>query len=446
MKKLLNISLLFAAVVVLFASCAKEDPIQVCPEGPETPAAKFVIKAPLSRANADPVSDDEKITSWWVAFVDANRKVAKVVSRPATLTAAVEQESFETDVDNGTYWVYSFANLTPAEVSATTGLIFTEGATIASVQALEAATMTMINGFKPSVAPNHGIPMTGAQLITITSRNNQPYSVEVVRTVAKMEFSFTNECDYAVKINKIAMNPLNKGVIPVFPNYSTLANAPTILAAATTERFEHTCSGVTVPVGDKGSTTETFFVRESRIAADHPTGHFSVGLNVTRGDGTVEEQLYSLMADDFTWIQRNDWVKVPIVLTDVLFRPEVWFYPPIGGYPPADIEEKDDRDFYCTFRSAGDFVIVPKVSRGANSNLWIPLNDTSKILSYNIAVSDPQSILGDWRDVTHMNNTGELLGAVNGTKGTAVLTFTIKVKINETLSRDFTRRIYITVK
>ena len=65
---------------------------------------------------------------------------------------------------------------------------------------------------------------------------------------------------------------------------------------------------------------------------------------------------------------RNDWVRIPIVLTDWVLELDVTFYPPIGGYPAVKTEEKDN-EFYARFGTGGYFAIVPRVRNGGGRRL-----------------------------------------------------------------------------
>lgn len=448
-KTIYKIYLTLAVLLTLVLnSCAKDEPKQDdVPEGTVVTATFAIQQKAFVGTPTNPADDAEKITSWWVAFVDVNRKVAAVVSRPADRTAAVEAEDFDADIATGTYTLYSFANLTPAEVKEMSGLEFVVGNTVGSASELLAAACEMPNDIDPTAAPYHGIPMSGVQQVRIVGRRTQPYDVEVVRMVAKFEVTFANECAYPFTVKAVTLSKAHEGKIPMLPDFSTLGGEPTILPQATTVDLTHTLAApLTIAAGDKSASKKTiFYLRETKAVS--PREHFTLALTVER-NGAEEEMLYSLMEDEsFEYINRNDYIRVPVLLTDVIFRPEVWFYPPIGGYPEAEIEEREDGDTYVTFQAGGDFVVRPMIRLASETPvMWYSITDTRRVLSYSIEVEDTNNILDKADALKTLSDSGEILGTLTGAQGVAKVVLNARIKISESLVHDYHRNIYLIVK
>lgn len=103
-----------------------------------------------------------------------------------------------------------------------------------------------------------------------------------------------------------------------------------------------------------------FYVR-SLAKVTHPASErFMITVKFKRGDNAKEEELHFSPTDQLEWINRNDHIIIPISITDVTVDWEVLFYPPIGGYP-AEIDNKDEFNYYCEFGTQGEFIIVPTI-------------------------------------------------------------------------------------
>ena len=141
--------------------------------------------------------DIEKIHSWRVAFVNqSDHKVHAVVERPLATTSYVEQETVKAQILKGKYVVYAFANISREALRKQTGLQFTPGAACPDV---DAAVFTLKQDWNRSA----DIPMTGKKSVVVTGTNS--VSIEVVRMLAKMDVTFTNESGRDIAINSLTM-------------------------------------------------------------------------------------------------------------------------------------------------------------------------------------------------------------------------------------------------
>ena len=192
---------------------------------------------------------------------------------------------------------------------------------------------------------------------------------------------------------------------------------------------------VALPAVTDNCDTVCFYVRESR-AKSHVTDHFQLAVGVKR-EGRSEEILYALSGTYFTGINRNDYVLIPIRFTNYTVDIIPHFYPPIGGYP-AEFTTKDD-EFYCTFKTEGDFQIVPRVYdiynyRYVGASQYTVSFDTPS-LTGNVSIFDVKPQM----DPT----TGEIIGRLGTATGTACLYLNVSVEVNEGVFQNYFRRIYI---
>lgn len=331
--------------------------------------------------------------------MDDNGKVSKILNRNAavgTSTNAVEEETFQCVLPTGTYDIYAFANITRDELRDATGLTFTENGDapdniIDSVwQGLqntdgreEAESVTQLgvayeakvtnvsnnnlNLWNSSETDGKPIPMTGfLSRVRIENTIEEKFSIEVVRMVAKVELQFFNPSDRNVTINEVAFSPVTTSKVSLFPTYDVLGEkAFRPLDGAEYARLSH---GVEINVGkatvnngvsNLGTNTHTFFIKESLSAA---AGSFTVWLAVTYENGVTEFLQCSPTVDIKDYINRNDWIRIPITLSDYDVKVEALFYPPIGGYP-AIVEGIDpDGAQQFTFGTQGKFAIMPYVT------------------------------------------------------------------------------------
>ena len=245
-----------------------------------------------------------------------------------------------------------------------------------------------------------GVPMSNAQTITVTAETT---SIEliVIRMLAKMELQVFNDGNTDVTIKSFTLQDVTKNMdnnLKLLPNLTSGgANTmdykhgdiqPNLGTAATTadltlypkgpeaevKKTEHTkASGNPV--------TFTFYVNES-AAPTNASGLFYVtlGVEVGKGPGAVMEYRHALInqkgsttTDDDKWdyIARNDYRKIPIVLTDWQFRIEPIALTPIAGYP-AILLSSDA--LTATFSTGGPIALKPYVKKQTES-AWRDFSD-----------------------------------------------------------------------
>lgn len=421
--------LLTLGAVLILSSCSGES--ISAPVDPTPVAANFRLAAP---STADAVSQDvtrdtELINSWWIVFVKDD-KVVKILDR--TSTGPVEQEYFNVKLEPGTYDAIAYANITREELTQKTSLTYAIGSGASLSQAKSKSWVLANNSITPG---KDLIPMTGylSGIVISDSEVSETHSIEVVRMAAKIEVQVTNASQKPLTLNAITLGVLNKGSISLMPDYDKLGKQPDILEdsrkSVESVNIDHLEQNIAI-----GSTGKNiFYVRESDASITHPTGRFYITLKFTRADGAEAEQHYAV-TDELQWIQRNDHIVIPVTITDLVLDWNVIFYPPIGGYPAVAKRTEGDDNFF-TFGTQGKFAIRPVVRLedgttlpAANYDFTITSTEGKTEIFTKRPSKDPL--------------TGEIVGELNDQEGTAVLTCTITVTIdNETQTR--VRKIYI---
>jgi hypothetical protein len=264
--------------------------------------------------------------------------------------------------------------------------------------------------------------------------------------VAKVELVFRNAGTKDVNIKYAKIYPLNEGNITLMPDYTTLTYGsetdPVLLSGVTATGSDNptviSYDGVSLAKNSHATTSfsSRFYVRES-LATSHTVGRFMVNVGIER-EGKTEEVLYTLSGDDFTGINRNDWVQIPIRLTDYVVSLNTRFYPPIGGYPA--VTEENKTEFYCKFKTAGEFEIYATVVNAAEgTTVNYPNWDYSTTLQVN-------GDTGIFDTLPHLDiTTGQILGKLNSNKGTAYVDVVIKIQTSPGVWQDavYKRRVYI---
>lgn len=308
----------------------------------------------------DDGSKDENMKSWTVVFVKSDGTVAKVVKQPSVEEGKKDKEDVVTvtGLEAGTYSVYSFANISDADLGK-----ITEG----SSPNFDSKTFA-VNGNDMDITKN-GIPMSNKQTVTIRP-DGQPdvKQLYVVRMLSKITLKFRNMTggDITVKtvsISDITSNPATGTNIMLLPKTSAsstnVAQTPNLVDNAKRDDFTHTItSGLTV---DKDATdydtdnsrSVSFYVNESKAGNAYP--YFVVTLETNVGS-----QRY-FMYTDWNQIARNDHHVLKLALSDYKLRLKLEDFSAIGMYPSV---KDDGKQLNLTFHYPGEeFHIIPSVTK-----------------------------------------------------------------------------------
>lgn len=304
----------------------------------------------------DDGSKEENMKSWTVVFVK-DGTVAKVVKQPSVEEGKDKEDVVSvTGLEAGTYSVYSFANISDADLGT-----ITEG----SKPAFESKSFA-VNGNDMDITTN-GIPMSNKQTVTIGS-DGQPDVTQlyVVRMLSKITLKFRNMTGGDITVNTVSIsditsNPATGTNIMLLPKTSAsstnVAQTPNLVDNAKRDDFTHAI-GLTV---DKDATdydtdnsrSVSFYVNESKAGNAYP--YFVVTLETNVGS-----QRY-FMYTDWNQIARNDHHVLKLALSDYKLRLKVEDFSAIGMYPSV---KDDGKQLDLTFHYPGEeFHIIPSVTK-----------------------------------------------------------------------------------
>lgn len=307
-------------------------------------------------------SKEENMKSWTVVFVKSDGTVAKVVKKPSVEEGKDKEDDVTvTGLEAGTYSVYSFANISDAELGT-----ITEGSPSPDFDSKSFA----VNGNDMDIKAN-GIPMSNKQEVTVGS-DGQPNvkQLYVVRMLSKITLKFRNMTgqDITVKnvsISDITSNPAtgteNVKLLPANNVVSStyVAQTPNLVENAKRDDFTHAItSGLTVAktatdYDTDNSRSVSFYVNESQAGNAYP--YFVVTLETNVGS-----QRY-FMYTDWNQIARNDHHVLKLALSDYKLRLKVEDFSAIGMYPSV---KDDGKQLDLTFHYPGEeFHIIPSVTK-----------------------------------------------------------------------------------
>ena len=302
-------------------------------------------------------SKEENMKSWTVVFVKSDGTVAKVVKKPSVEEGKDKEDDVTvTGLEAGTYSVYSFANISDAELGT-----ITEGSPSPDFDSKSFA----VNGNDMDIKAN-GIPMSNKQEVTVGS-DGQPNvkQLYVVRMLSKITLKFRNMTgqDITVKnvsISDITSNPAtgteNVKLLPAKPvSSANVPQAPNLVENAKRDDFTHAI-GLTVTKDatdyDTDNSSVSFYVNESRAGNAYP--YFVVTLETNVGS-----QRY-FMYTDWNQIARNDHHVLKLALSDYKLRLKVEDFGSIGSAPSL---KDDGKQLNLIFHDLEEFHIIPSVTK-----------------------------------------------------------------------------------
>ena len=301
-----------------------------------------------------------------------------------------------------TYYIYATAN-------------YADGYTVGSTVNLD-ATASFYNGYSTTGTAMFGdanpIPMTGKLTTEVGGITMKPVTVNdgeetdagtitVWRVMAKMQFYFTNEATEQIKVYGIEVEPINtnasdQGTVYLFSkdDLTSTANLPvsgsgtvTLPSGVTNGKVRHQASTtdplLTLAAKNDGNTDEGtlfFYVNETNGTFTTTQNEISLRFKIKRGDATEEELRYGLTThygdgsegqNGFNVIRRNDWIHIPIILTDWQMRIEPLAFVPIAGYPAATVSSDG---LTATYSTGGMIALQPFIKK-KNDATWRNFGD-----------------------------------------------------------------------
>ena len=392
---------LILMVLAFMTACSTDsaDPIQG-DSGGDNPGDKITVHMTLSTAPSSGTRasfswedgvDAENMKSWVVAFVKDNKVVSFAENNNVSDGNRIKDDVTITDLpkENATYQVYSFANLTAAELGIFKG---------AEVHFDNKEWKMNGNGFNVNAIDCKGIPMSNKQEVTVdASGKTDKNELWVVRMLAKVTLQFKNPSSTPLVINDITLsdvtsNPsadVNKeGNIMLLPKHSDASGTsgttgssnltgadkdlvkciPNLVKQAATENYTYKLTKTIPAKVDKYETENeiSFYVNES--AAGNTSKYFIINLNTSAG-----VKRYALFKD-WTTIARNDHHILPISLDDYKLKFDVQSFSAIGLYP--SIRDNGTTLSYTCYYPEEEFHIQPKVVKASDDSEVTGIDNT----------------------------------------------------------------------
>lgn len=387
---------LILMVLAFMTACSTDsaDPIQG-DSGGDNPGDKITVHMTLSTAPSSGTRaslswtdgvDAENMKSWVVAFVKDNKVVSFAENNNVSDGNRIKDDVVITDLpkENATYQVYSFANLTAAELRISKGT---------EVHFDNKKWKMNGNGFPVNATDCKGIPMSNKQEVTIDA-SGKPSITElwVVRMLAKVTLRFKNPSSTPLEINDITLSDVTSnpsatantdGNIMLLPKHSDVSGTsgatgsssltdadkdkvtctPNLVKQAATENYTYTLfPSKTIPASTdtyKPENEISFYVNES--AAGNTSKYFIINLNTSAG-----VKRYALFKD-WTTIARNDHHILQIKLDDYKLKFDVQSFTAIGLYP--SITDNGTTLSYTCYYPEEEFHIQPKVVKGDDTDV-----------------------------------------------------------------------------
>ncbi|MCM1504118.1 MAG: hypothetical protein NC127_02855 [Muribaculum sp.] len=406
---------LLGLAVVVFSGCKSDNADE--PYSGEPQQASISLRTASPTQSSEPGSPNELINSWWVAFAKSDGTIAAIVEKNA-LPSPAERDDVQCQLSRGTYTAYAFANISRSDVQTMTGLTFEVNSKVT-----ESEIKTTLFKFSGNYKPNGftgNIPMTGIQTIQVTDRVHEPFAIEVVRLYAKIEIEFSSLATDDITVNSIDFEPLCEGPVLLAPLYNA-TSAPALLTGSSIGHYySHSLSSCIVPAGTAASApvkASGLYLREVSDMESTSLKSLNLMLHLTRSG---KSQHLRAIVEGITFINRNDYIVIPIQFTDWAIDPDVKFYPPIGGYPEADIRSQGD-DFYVTFGTQGDFSLNMRVRKANIASSYLP-EGRVKVNIEKVSGDDIFSKVPAFDALT-----GEITGTLSQTKGTAKINLSVSV-------------------
>lgn len=384
-------------------------------------------------------SKEENMKSWTVVFVkSSDGTVAKVVKQPSVAEGKDKKDDVTvTGLEAGTtYTVYSFANISDADLGT-----ITEGSSSPNFDSKSFA----VNGNDWNIA--NGIPMSNKQEVTIGS-DGQPNvkDLYVVRMLSKITLKFRNMTgqDITVKnvsISDITSNPAtgtkNVKLLPAKPvSSANVPQAPNLVENAKRDDFTHAI-GLTVTKDatdyDTDNSSVSFYVNESQAGNAYP--YFVVTL-----DTNVGSQRY-FMYTDWNQIARNDHHVLKLALSDYKLRLKVEDFGSIGSAPSL---KDDGKQLNLTFHDLEEFHIIPSVTKYSDESSVSFTNLEWKKLSESVVGDESKAFSTIPKIVTGENIIeAATLGELGKKIGPIIYQLSVKVDDGTTTAPTLVYRVAI---
>lgn len=385
----------------------------------------------------------EMMKSWFVVVVQ-NGTIEKIITSDLKSLGVTELEKDQVFVklNTGATTFYSFANIKPEEI----GLDASTSVGQPLPADFDEKTYQMDGNcqlFHQLMTPDfqNGYPMSNKQTVDVVD-NQQVINLEVIRMMAKVQLSITNATDHAINLKTITLSDVTlngKQNIKLLPNVDSAnelkgVNLVDGVAKGTITLTADENNGMTIE--PRNSQTACFYMNESLVDKGTDGGNRYFILSLTTedaGTGAITNHRYAMLS--WNEIRRNDYLKIPIKLTDYQIRWKVEAFSPIGVLPKV---KDDGENLSLDFSYYGEFHIKPeviKLSRTGSQTLsvseWQMGTDATGSDGWTRQEQNPEGADGvnifdaspSWIPVTY-----RLEGEMGNRTGSAIYTMKIKVK------------------
>lgn len=448
MKTKIFVILYCMVILFMLVSCSQKDEESNFPESSSLYKVSLIVNAETNCFNtksvdaegADAGSSLEWVKSWTLLIVDnSTGKIEKILSRPASEIGLIQSEKYDVNLSLGEKTIFALGNLTLAQA----GINYTEGTVLSNSDITDlkefSYDMPTGNGFLINPASNAYLSMSNIVTINVTNAQQQSFDVPLYRMLAKIEFDFTSDAADDITVTDVKLAPITERHIFLFPSHVSFdadrtdyRYAPLFPSGSSTIEYSSGWnSDNVIPKGATMPKSVSFYLNESKGSVYSKHIVFTL---TTQRNGQESEDNYVLT--DFSYINRNDFVKIPVILTDYIFDPTIDYYPPIGGYP--DVKVSDNKSYFVFYSGGGEFVLTPNLRKSNTSDVISPKNIT-------LTIDSGASIFS--ANPTYDNVDGVIRGELNGTKGTALITLSMNVSTGvSSVERILTRKIYLVVE
>ena len=185
-----------------------------------------------------------------------------------------------------------------------------------------------------------------------------------------------------------------------------------------------------------------FYVNETDASYTTINNQFSLRFKIQRGNGPEEEIRYGMTTpyidgltsgNGFNVIRRNDWIHIPIHITDWQLRIEPLAFVPIAGYPATTLSSNG---LNATFSTGGMIALQPFIKK-YTQNTWLDFGHSDvTFVSLTWKNSEGTDISGSDKIVktpfAYDPVTKCIIGELNNNKsaGTYKTTMTVNVTLN----------------
>lgn len=324
-------------------------------QGAATRANASSYRAGTARASSwdDPNAVPGEMMRHCFVVAVQDGKIAGVVVSDDYAEEKSYAERLTLRINPGKTTIYSFANIRPSQLG-----IDAASAVGTAAPDFDRMTFGVAGNVNAASDFKDGIPMSGKLQTTITERTSH-IDLEVIRMVAKMRLTLTNESAADFRVHSVTLSDItadatdNLMLMPdIIDDERTAPNLSSAATAADRTIKIGGDDGTTLLAGGKNSIETVFYLNES---VARTTSCFI--LNVETDQQTVSHRV---AMTDWNTIARNDYLRIPIRLNDYRISFNVEQFTAIGVLPTV----RYDKDMLtATFASYGEFHLRPTVTR-----------------------------------------------------------------------------------